>query len=266
MSQGGNSNSGFNFGGQRYSPGYSGYSQGGMPPGGASFNQDRATSGVNPYGGMRPWTPQSQPQQPPYMPPEDFGGSMAKPMQIPGMPQQSSMGRQPFGGQTGGMAPYTPPQQPTMAPQNMGGQPQTGGDFTINAPGKIGYAGPSSNMNAFADPNSFTNAARIASGGKIGYQDQKPMVMPGNGMQQPNAFGGQGTGAPYDPRTPNYQPGAGWQTMLRQYAMGAGQNPNQYVQDRGMNPMWGNQQQSWEPNAPPSGMGLSELLQRYRGQ
>jgi len=81
----------------------------------------------------------------------------------------------------------------------------------------------------------------------------------------PNIYGGPGTGAPYDPRTQGYQPGAGWQTMLRQYSMGAGQNPNQYIQDRGMRPMWGDQRQSWEPDAPPAGMGLSELLRQYRG-
>lgn len=81
----------------------------------------------------------------------------------------------------------------------------------------------------------------------------------------PNAFGGTGTGAPYDPRTPGYQPGAGWQTMLRQYAMGDGVDPNQYVQDRGLNPMWGNARQPWEPESVPGGMGLSQLLQRFRG-
>ena len=85
------------------------------------------------------------------------------------------------------------------------------------------------------------------------------------GMEKPMAFSGPGSGAPYDPRTPGYQPGAGWQTMLRQYAMGAGINPNAYIQDRGMRPMWGDQQQSWEPQAAPAGMGLSGLLQRYRG-
>lgn len=83
---------------------------------------------------------------------------------------------------------------------------------------------------------------------------------------QPNAYGGPGSGLPFDPRTQGYQPGAGWQTMLRQYARTDGQqNPNQYVQDRGLSPMWGQQQQSWEPQAAPNGMGLSELLRSYRG-
>ena len=81
----------------------------------------------------------------------------------------------------------------------------------------------------------------------------------------PNAFGGAGTGAPYDPRTPGYQPGAGWQTMLRQDAMSNGADPNQYIRDRGMNPMWGSAQQPWEPAVPPGGMGLSQLLQYFRG-
>lgn len=81
----------------------------------------------------------------------------------------------------------------------------------------------------------------------------------------PNAFGGAGTGAPYDPRTPGYQPGAGWQTMLRQDAMSNGADPNQYIRDRGMNPMWGSEKQPWEPAVPPGGMGLSQLLQYFRG-
>lgn len=81
----------------------------------------------------------------------------------------------------------------------------------------------------------------------------------------PNAFGGAGTGAPYDPRTPGYQPGAGWQTMLRQDAMSNGADPNQYIRDRGMTPMWGSEKQPWEPAVPPGGMGLSQLLQYFRG-
>lgn len=248
MSQGGNSNSGFSFGGQRYSPGYPGYSQGGMPPGGTSFNQNRATSGVNPYGGMRPWSPPSQPQQPPYMPPEDFGGSMTKP---------GFQGA--FGGRAGGLDPYTP-QQPTP-PQNMGGQPQTGGDFAVNE----GMTKPAYQQPGF-DP--FQQALGAMRGtGQQPYSSQyqsKPGVGPaqrppfgGNG-----AFGGQGTGAPYDPRTPNYQPGAGNQTMLRQYAMQNGQPLNSYMGNQ--TPMWGNQQQSWEPSRPQTD-SLSEMLRMYRG-
>lgn len=80
----------------------------------------------------------------------------------------------------------------------------------------------------------------------------------------PNAYGGPGAGAPYDPRTPGYQRGAGWQTMLRQYAGRDGMsNPNQYITDRGLTPMWGQQQQPWEPQA--LGGSLSQLLRGYRG-
>jgi hypothetical protein len=86
----------------------------------------------------------------------------------------------------------------------------------------------------------------------------------GAGAPPTNIYGGPGSGAPYDPTTPGYQPGAGWQTMLRQYAMRDGQsNPNQYVTDRGLSPMWGGQQQPWEPQG--FGGSLSQLLQRYRG-
>ncbi len=75
----------------------------------------------------------------------------------------------------------------------------------------------------------------------------KPLMMD----KGPGAFAGQGTGAPYDPRTPGYQPGAGWQTMLRQYAMQDRNPMNQYVNDRRLTPMWRDQQQAWEPTPAP---------------
>jgi hypothetical protein len=147
------------------------------------------------------------------MPPEDFGGSMAKPMQIPGMPQQSSMGRQPFGGQTGGMTPYTPPQQPTMAPQNMGGQPQTGGDFTVNE----GMTKPGMQLNTTPgmqfDPFQQALGAMRGTGQQpyapSGMQGQKPGI-------QPQPWGpGQQLG---------WDGGAGWQQMQNIYGQQRQQN------------------------------------------
>jgi hypothetical protein len=190
---------------------------------------------------------------------------MAKPMQTqgfqtsglhPGMgiPQQPSV--QQYGQpQTGGMTPYTPPQEPTQF--NGGGQPQTGGDFTVNSPGKIGYQQAFDPFQQALGAMRGTGTQPYQPGGKVSVGPSQPGQFGGGG-----AFGGQGSGAPYDPRTPNYQPGAGNQTMLRQYAMQNGVPLNAYMGNQ--TPMWGNQQQSWEPSRPQTD-SLSEMLRMYRG-
>ena len=148
-------------------------------------------------------------------------------------------------------------------PSSFGGQPVNGSSpgGGVAMPSQPAYSGE------YFKPGQTLTVDQLPAWNKwreAGMPSAPSAAAGGAGAPPTNIYGGPGSGAPYDPTTPGYQPGAGWQTMLRQYAMRDGQsNPNQYIQDRGLNPMWGGQQQPWEPQG--FAGGLSQLLQRYRG-
>lgn len=187
--------------------------------------------------------------------------------------------------ETGGTSPVPAQPNPTLSPptmstgfrvdENPGSMNKpfsgVGQQFTGSVPGS--FSGQNTQQPAYSGeyfkPGQTLTVDQLPAWNKW-REAGMPSAPQAGGTPPTNIYGGPGSGAPYDPRTPGYQIGpnigsGGWQTMLRQSAMGAGMDPNAFIQERGLQPLWGNQQQPWEPQAPPAGMGLSELLRRYRG-
>ena len=251
-------------------PGFTGET-GGATPYTPPQNPTLQTGGMTPFQTIQP-QPGSMNQQTGGMTP--YVGQQAPTNSGPGQfygqrngPVHSGQGQ--FYGQRNGQIGPGVPGGPPGGPRN-GYQPLGMGQLPNAQTDDAGYVKSLYSGLLGRDPSAdeVSNASQALTGQYGGNRDALANFFKGSDefkAKAPNAYGGPGSGAPYDPRTPGYQPGAGWQTMLRQYAMTDGRAPNQYVQDRGLSPMWGDQRQSWEPNAPPAGMGLSELLRQYRG-
>lgn len=256
---------------------------GGVPYGATS---PRST-GVNPYGGIPNTTNPNAPQM--YQGPMRLYEQRAATPSTPiGMPSPMP-GPVQYGGpmrltnQVHEPAPqaatpsFTPPMPINVAAQGGGSAQGSNGSWTNGVNGVTGN-GPESSMgpglnvqkpgiapqmqdsgfqNSLMAAQDFNRTPRFSA---FGGNMEKPGLV--GGPTNVYGPGGQSGLPPYDPRGMNYQPGAGWQTMLRRYARDDGAPINQYVQDRGLNPMWGGTPQPWEP-ATADG-SLSEILRRSR--